>query len=199
MPLTARILLVEDDLLTAHAVSQVLAARRPWEFVVVRSLAEAIIRLERDGIDLVILDLILPCIQGVKGVTAIKAAHPHVALVVLTGGGSAEPQEVIDAGADAYLEKGEHGQFARLIQAIDLLLEYQSARKQLCDSGVLLDRAAASACRTGDIPTAVACDTAVVEGLSDDDVRRLCADHGMTPQQVRDCEARILRRKRRLP
>ncbi|MCF7547581.1 response regulator transcription factor [Pseudonocardia sp. WMMC193] len=101
----ARLLLVEDDDTIGHALSSSLAAHGheiAWHTRGRDALAEA----ARGPLDLVLLDLGLPDLDGVAVCRGLRAAQPDAVVVMLTA--RAEEMDVIiglEAGADDYLTK----------------------------------------------------------------------------------------------
>jgi len=101
----AHLLLVEDD----EAISEPLAralGRDGHDVESVDSGEAALERFERGGIDLVVLDVGLPGIDGVEVCRRIRRTDAAVPVVMLTA--RAEELDAVlglDAGADAYLTK----------------------------------------------------------------------------------------------
>jgi DNA-binding response OmpR family regulator len=86
-------------------------------------LSEALARLERKGIDLVLMDLGLPDSQGLHTFHALRQAAPGIPVIVLSGN---DDQELAIAavrdGAQDYLVKGQIGGDL-LVRAIRYALE----------------------------------------------------------------------------
>jgi serine phosphatase RsbU (regulator of sigma subunit) len=103
-----RLLLVEDDEGDAFLVSELLAAEDPTIVLRhVRSLADAIAALSTEPADCVLLDLGLPDSTGLSALERLRAAHPGVAHLVLTGDADVHRGvEAVAAGAQDYLVKG---------------------------------------------------------------------------------------------
>jgi DNA-binding response OmpR family regulator len=100
----ARILIVEDDDAIARGLVRVLAGQG----YDVRRLARGgpAVEAAGAGTELVVLDLGLPDLDGIEVCRRLRAARPHVAILIL----SARDQELdvvsgLDAGADDYLVK----------------------------------------------------------------------------------------------
>jgi len=122
------VLLVDDSPtdrdLIARQLAQVKQLRGTTELS--DRLATAMARLERGGIDVVLLDVGLPDSQGLDTVLTIRNTFPEVAIVVLTGVESDDfGLQAIQHGADDYLEKGNM-QVEHLARA----LQYSIIRKQ---------------------------------------------------------------------
>jgi DNA-binding response OmpR family regulator len=101
----ARLLVVEDN----DAISEPLVralAREGHDVEHTASGAEALTRIGEGAIDLVVLDIGLPDIDGVEVCRRVRAERPRVAILMLTAR-SSELDEVVglDAGADDYLTK----------------------------------------------------------------------------------------------
>jgi LmbE family N-acetylglucosaminyl deacetylase/CheY-like chemotaxis protein len=120
------VLLVEDDDALADLVRELLAplAEVHW----MPSAEEAIARLGDAAWDLVLSDVELPGASGLELARAAKAAHPNVAILILSGHASFEyAVEAIRAGADDYMTKPLDP--ARLIaKVIELIATAQERR-----------------------------------------------------------------------
>ena len=105
-----RILIVEDNPADTDFIQELLPVTGPVSFQVesVVRLSEALTRLERKGIDLVLLDLGLPDSQGLQTFHKLREAVPGVPVVVLTGTNDHEMAvRAVRDGAQDYLVKGQ--------------------------------------------------------------------------------------------
>lgn len=69
--------------------------------------AEAVELISRIAVDVVLLDLAMPVMDGLQAIPQIRSASPGTRIVVLSGfDEGAMAGEAIARGADAYLEKG---------------------------------------------------------------------------------------------
>jgi len=101
---TSRILVVEDDTRLAATLERVLAAEG-HEVELVGDGLEALRRAREQPFDLVVLDIMLPSLDGV-GVCRRLRATGQVPILLLTAlGGTDERVRGLDAGADDYLVK----------------------------------------------------------------------------------------------
>ena len=103
------VLLVEDCAADAQATSDMLAFARAPRCTLTRAalLSEAAQALGRERFEVVLLDLGLPDAVGIEGVSALRAAAPETAIIVLSGIGSeAIALQALEAGAQDYLVKG---------------------------------------------------------------------------------------------
>ncbi len=101
-----KVLLVDDEGPFVDALSRRLGKR---ELTAVSALsgAEALEKLEKDsGIEVVVLDVKMPGMDGIQALKAIKAAHPLVEVIMLTGHATVESAiEGMKLGAFDYLMK----------------------------------------------------------------------------------------------
>lgn len=107
---TINILLIEDDPDDIELLE--LYLQRPSQqrcrVEVVHRLCDGVARLERNGIDAVLMDLGLPDAEGIDCVTAVREKAPTVPIIVMTGLKSEELAiEAVQRGAQDYLVKGE--------------------------------------------------------------------------------------------
>jgi signal transduction histidine kinase len=109
---TVQVLLIEDNPGDARLIAEMLArachAGPHFQLAWAPSLADGLARLNRDGADVVLLDLGLPESSGVETVTRLFALTPKVpALVVMSGSiDEAVALEALRVGAQDYLVKG---------------------------------------------------------------------------------------------
>jgi two-component system, cell cycle response regulator len=106
---TLSVLVVEDNPAYARLVKETLKDSTLDEVSVEVAplLVEALDRLGRGGVDVVLLDLGLPDAHGSEGFLRISEDHPEVPVVVLTGFDDEEmAMEVVRQGAQDYLVKG---------------------------------------------------------------------------------------------
>jgi len=96
-----------------------LALEREFHVVTADSGVSALSRLRLPGIDVVLLDLLLPEMTGLDVLTEIKAAQPALPVIVVTAvKGTPIVVEAIRRGADNFLTKPwEEAQLIATIQA----------------------------------------------------------------------------------
>ena len=127
-----RILIVEDNPADADFIQEMMPETGPvrFQFESVSRLSEAIARMERKGIDLILLDLSLPDSLGLPTLHQVRRAAPEVPVVVLSGNNDQDlAVTAVQAGAQDYLVKGQiNGN--RLVRAARYALE----RKRLEDA-----------------------------------------------------------------
>jgi DNA-binding response OmpR family regulator len=132
------VLLAEDDTGIAEPLSRALQ-REGYEVVVVRDGPTALSWADQDEIDLLVLDLGLPGMDGLDVCRRLRRARPDVPVLMLT----ARTDEVdfvvgLDAGADDYVAKPFR--LAELLARVRALLR-RSAPDALQVGGVRMDLA----------------------------------------------------------
>jgi diguanylate cyclase (GGDEF)-like protein/PAS domain S-box-containing protein len=104
-----RILLIENDPAAAHEIRAALAAAvdRSFDVEWVRQLSEGLTRLDRRGIDAVLLNLSLPDSHGVETFDKLFIATPDVPILILEGDDNeALAKQAVVRGAQDHLPPG---------------------------------------------------------------------------------------------
>jgi DNA-binding NtrC family response regulator len=103
--MSIRVLLVDDEASFVETLSKRLVLRR-LDVVTAASAEEALTILDREEIDVVVLDVRMPGIGGIEATRMIRKAHPAVEVILLTGHASLEASmEGMTMGAFDYLLK----------------------------------------------------------------------------------------------
>jgi signal transduction histidine kinase/CheY-like chemotaxis protein len=118
-----KILLVDDEPSVRRTVSAFLA-RRGYQVHTAQDGEEAVVRVEQavtsQPYDVVLMDLMLPKIDGVRATSLVKACDPHAQVVVLTGVTSQDAvQLALDHGARFSFTKPLN--FAELLNVVECL------------------------------------------------------------------------------
>ncbi len=101
----ARVLLVDDEEAFLESMSERMRLRG-MDVTTASSAKEALVVIESDIFDAVILDIQLPEMDGMAVLKKIKAKHPEAQIILLTGHASLEKGvEAMKIGASDYLEK----------------------------------------------------------------------------------------------
>lgn len=101
----AKILVVEDEKDLAELVKNWLGKEHHLVEVATDGL-EALIRMETNSFDVVILDLMLPSLDGMEIVKRYRKSGGTAGVIMLTAKGHVDDKELgLDAGADDYLTK----------------------------------------------------------------------------------------------
>ena len=99
------VLLIEDDALTASAIAETLA-RDGWTLDAVATGEAGLARAGQAGVDVILLDRMLPDLDGVEIVARLRRAGVEKPVLMLSALGRAEERvEGLDGGADDYLAK----------------------------------------------------------------------------------------------
>jgi len=105
MPDKVRVLVIDDDGAHADAAAESLS-RSGYDCTVATSGTEGLRRIENDGYDVVLTDLVMRDLSGNEIVRKVKASSPETEVIVMTGYPSYETAlEAMDIGAYDYLNK----------------------------------------------------------------------------------------------
>jgi len=100
-----KFLLVDDEKEFVHTLSERLQTR-DLESAIAYDGEQALDMLQKDAPDVMVLDLMMPGINGIEVLRRVKRDHPEVEVIILTGHGSdREKASAEELGAFAYLEK----------------------------------------------------------------------------------------------
>jgi len=100
-----RFLLVDDEKEFVHTLSERLQTRDLASAIAYDG-EQALDMLAKDAPDVMVLDLMMPGINGIEVLRRVKNDHPEVEVIILTGHGSErEKTTAEELGAFAYLEK----------------------------------------------------------------------------------------------
>ena len=123
-----RLLVVDDDDALRELIVRRLHAEFPsWEIDSVSDGYEAGVRIGSQRPDLVLLDLVMPRVDGLALCRSIREHADHHRIGILTMSGAAEDRsrrQALEAGADGYLHKPID--FKLLRQTLERLLQRQS-------------------------------------------------------------------------
>lgn len=118
----AKILLVEDNEMNRDMLGRRLQ-RRGYEVLIAVDGAEGVAKAQTDGLDLILMDMSLPVIDGWEATRRLKAVPKTqtIPIIALTAHAmSGDRQQAIEAGCDDYDTKPI--EFARLLGKIETLL-----------------------------------------------------------------------------
>lgn len=100
-----KILLVDDEKEFVHTLSERLQTRNLQSSIVYDG-EQALDFVSKDEPDVMVLDLMMPGIDGIEVLRRVKREHPYVEIIILTGHGSEREKELAaELGAFAYLNK----------------------------------------------------------------------------------------------
>jgi DNA-binding NarL/FixJ family response regulator len=101
-----RVLLVDDHPMIREGFRRLLEKNGEFEVVgEVDSVEGALEALTRSRVEMVVMDIQLPGLDGVEGTKLVKAKYPDVKVVIVSSYGEAYLLPAISAGADGYLLK----------------------------------------------------------------------------------------------
>jgi DNA-binding NtrC family response regulator len=100
-----KILIIDDDLNIRKTLSDILRIKG-YEPFIAKDGAEGLAVLEKEAINLVLIDLQLPDMPGLEVLGRVKAEHSLTEAIILTGNASLDSAtEAINKGAFSYLQK----------------------------------------------------------------------------------------------
>lgn len=119
------ILFVDDDAAFLAQIREMFGAlsHGKWEIHLAQNHAQALAALQQQRMDLVVVDLGMPVVDGVQFLRLLQRAHPSQQTVVLTGAASEEKRrECTQLGALLFLEKPTApGGYESIYAALDAL------------------------------------------------------------------------------
>src|SRR3954469_2127151 len=105
-PVKARVLVVDDQPPNVRLLEAILAPRG-YDVRTASSGEEALAALDHDDMDLVLLDIVMPGLDGYEVCRRLRErpGTPYLPVVMVTGGGDEEKVKALEAGADDFLTK----------------------------------------------------------------------------------------------
>jgi two-component system nitrogen regulation response regulator NtrX len=128
----SKILIIDDDKAVRDSVRQRLEYGGAHQVLDAASGQDGLDRLNRESIDLVVLDIKMPGMDGLETLERIKRQNPQVPVIMLSALNDVQSGfEASSRGAAAFVEKGSEGMGPALQQAIEKELELQRTRERL--------------------------------------------------------------------
>ena len=125
----AKILLVEDDDLVNDMLKQMLE-RAGHEIQTATNGEEAAQLLKTSEPDIMVTDIIMPKKSGITLISEVRARHPQMEIIAISGGGRLDPTGYLDLseslGASVSFEKPVDK--SALLMAIDLLIHGKKSK-----------------------------------------------------------------------
>jgi CheY-like chemotaxis protein len=101
-----KVLVVEDSTTDRRVVGFLLKRAGQWEVDYALHGKEALEKLTRTPFDLILTDLVMPAMDGLELVAAVRREHPHVPVVLMTSrGNEGIALLALEAGAVSYIPK----------------------------------------------------------------------------------------------
>ncbi len=135
-----KILIVEDSPGDAFILQEILQRLKPgtYDIETAGRLDEALVLVERQPFDVVLLDMNLPDSRGLETIQAMKEKAPDSAIVVMTGHEDEKTGlDAVKSGAQDFLVKGKIPGFV-LIRVIGYALERQLGERRFRESEMFL-------------------------------------------------------------
>jgi DNA-binding NtrC family response regulator len=105
MDLTAQILVIDDDKAMRDACYQILS-RQGYQVELAANARQGLTLLERISFDVILLDLVMPDLDGLETLKKIRGIDPEIEVIIITGYGTIQSAvESIKAGAFHFLSK----------------------------------------------------------------------------------------------
>ncbi len=116
------IIIVDDHPLFRDALKQTLAASfKDLRLSEAGSLEELSTVMEQGGVDLVLLDLTMPGVQGFSGLMYLRAAHPQIPVVIVSANENPSViRRCLEFGASGFIPKSMS--ISRIREAIGAIL-----------------------------------------------------------------------------
>ncbi len=116
------VVLADHQKLIADALATYLEKLRPnFDVSTARDFGGALKLVSEADTDLAILDMDMPGMNGLEGLKVMRARHPDVLVVMLSGDAEAhQVREALDLGAAGFIQKHQSGQV--MLGALKLVL-----------------------------------------------------------------------------
>ena len=113
------ILIAEDN--DSNYILMTYILKRSYQFLRAKNGQEAVDLVEKGGIDLVLMDIKMPVMDGLEATAKIKAAHPELPVVALTANAfDSDRRLAMEAGCNDFLSKPVSS--AKCLEAIARLI-----------------------------------------------------------------------------
>jgi len=124
--MTISILVVDDAEVERLLIEGVLCRNPNYRIVLAENGKEALRRIEESPPDLVLTDLVMPEMDGVALVRAIRGHHPQIPVILMTAyGDESTAIEAFEAGAASYVPKARKAE--RLLETVARVVEHAMA------------------------------------------------------------------------
>lgn len=100
-----KLLIVEDEIELANALAKLLR-KNNYSVETAKDGEEALLRFELENYDAIILDIMMPKINGIEVLKTIRKTNTNIPIIMLTAKAEVEDKVLgLDSGANDYLEK----------------------------------------------------------------------------------------------
>ncbi|MBQ8711393.1 MAG: response regulator [Prevotella sp.] len=98
------ILIAEDN--DSNYILMTYILKRSYQFLRAKNGQEAVDMVEKGGIDLVLMDIKMPVLDGLQATAKIREAHPELPIIALTANAfDSDRQLAMEAGCNDFLSK----------------------------------------------------------------------------------------------
>jgi CheY-like chemotaxis protein len=124
--MTTNILVVDDAEVERLLVEGVLSKNPAYRVKSAANGKDALKKIKRNPPDLVLTDLVMPEMDGVELVRAMRLRYPEIPIILMTAfGDEATAVEAFEAGAASYVPKARRAE--RLVETVTRVLEHAKA------------------------------------------------------------------------
>lgn len=124
--MSVRILVVDDSEIERHLVKGLLIRNSDFHVELASDGREALSHLQQHAVDVVITDLIMPEMDGLELVRALRQDHPQVPAILLTAyGDESIAMTALEAGAASYVPKAQQAE--RLRKTVQRVVDHAAA------------------------------------------------------------------------
>ncbi|WIV12348.1 diguanylate cyclase [Proteiniborus sp. MB09-C3] len=123
-----RILIVDDDVVTLNILKEIFR-KRGYNVILCSNSFEVIKKIKENKIDIAIIDLILPEMDGFEIIESIRKTEPELPVIMLSGSSNTENKiRALGIGADDYITKPfvEKELIARVERALARALSFKA-------------------------------------------------------------------------
>ena len=126
--MTTKILIVDDSQIERLLIEGMLSKESQYRIQHASDGAKALKIIAKSPPDLVITDLIMPCIDGLELVRRLRNQYPNVPVILLTAfGDEGIAAEALEAGAASYVPKAQKAE--RLLPAVERVAAHAQANR----------------------------------------------------------------------
>lgn len=136
------VLLVDDEVGLTGIAKRFLERSGECRVDIANSAADAFVLLKKIQYDAVVSDYLMPDMDGITFLKAVRSVNTSIPFIVFTGKGREEVViEALNSGADFYLQKGGEpaAQFTELMSKIRKGVEQRRAQRELYEKNHILD------------------------------------------------------------
>jgi DNA-binding NtrC family response regulator len=127
--MTEKILLVDDDTVMLKLMSMLIQGKTPYELVATNNPLEGLELAAQNNFDLVIANLKMPSVDGMKILDAVKRVRDDVPVIIMSAYSSLETaMEVMSKGAFDYITQPVKRE--QMLVAIEKALQWKRLRRE---------------------------------------------------------------------